>query len=331
MMPHFQYPYVLLLLFFIPFFVWRHFHTVKKRKASVKFPSIKIIQKIPSTWALKSRHLLIVLRMLVLSLFVIALARPQKGEHKEKVTTHGVDIVLAVDISSSMQTMDFKPKNRLNVAKGVIQNFVLGRQNDRIGLVVFAGKSFTQCPLTLDYGILVEFLKQVDFGMVEDGTAIGTALLNSANRLRESDAKSKVIILLTDGENTAGEVDPITAAKAISTLGIKVYTIGVGKNGMQPIPVDDPVFGRQMRQIETKVDEKSLKQIAQVTNGKFFRAQNKKALHEIYETIDKLEKTEIETTSYTSYVELFSRFLLAGLLLLFIEIVLFNTRFMKIP
>ncbi len=330
-LPHFQQPVWLLLLLLIPFLGLQQIRFNRKRKAAIRFPSVKIIQKIPSTWALKIRHSLLLLRLLALTTMIIAMARPQKGDSYTKQSTHGVDIVLALDISTSMKTMDFKPKHRLHVAKKVIEEFVLGRKFDRVGLVVFAGKSFTQCPLTLDYGILVQFLQKVDFNMVEDGTAIGTALLNAANRLRDSKAESKVVILLTDGENNRGEVDPITATKALKALDIKVYTIGVGKNGNQPMEVDDPFFGKRVVSVPTKIDEKSLKQIAKLTEAQYFRAQDPKALKEIYTRIDEMEKTEIETHSFTRYHELFAGLLIFSLCLLFVEIVLANTRFMKIP
>jgi Ca-activated chloride channel homolog len=213
----------------------------------------------------------------------------------------------------------------------VIENFVLGRSHDRIGLVVFSGKSFTQCPLTLDYGILTQFLRKVDFGMVEDGTAIGTSLLNSTNRLRLSGAKSKVIILLTDGANNAGEVDPVTAAKAAKALGIKIYAIGVGKDGEQPMEIDDPLFGKRIVSVKTDVDLPMLQTIATLTGGKSYRAQDAKALEGIYEDIDKLEKTEVKTTSYYRYHELFRNLLIIALLILLLETALANTRFMKIP
>jgi Ca-activated chloride channel family protein len=274
---------------------------------------------------------LLALRLAVIALMIIALARPQRGESLKDESTHGVDIVLTLDISTSMKAMDFKPKHRLHVAKQVIEDFVLGRSEDRIGLVVFASKSFTQCPLTLDYGIMVQFLKQVTFNMVEDGTAIGTAILTAGNRLRDSKAKSKVIILLTDGENNAGEVSPITAARAVKSLGIKIYTIGVGKSGEQPIEFDDPFFGRRIVTIPTKIDERSLKKIAELTGANYYRAQNPKALKEIYAKIDALEKTEIETITFNRYHELFAGLLLAAMFLLIIEVVLTNTRFMKIP
>src|SRR5690606_3797934 len=212
-LPHFQNPWFLLGLLAIPLLAWDYFRKNQKRKASIRFPSLAIIKRVPHSWAYRARHMLLVLRLLAIALMCIALARPQQGESIEDVTTNGVDIMLALDISGSMRTMDFRPRNRLFVAKQVIEDFVMGRKHDRIGMVVFAGKSFTQCPLTLDYGILVQFLRQVDFGMVEDGTAIGTGILNATIRLRVSGAKSKFIILLTDGANNSGEVDPVTRSE----------------------------------------------------------------------------------------------------------------------
>ncbi|HAO99483.1 MAG TPA: aerotolerance regulator BatA [Fibrobacteres bacterium] len=230
-----------------------------------------------------------------------------------------------------MRTLDFKPKNRLVAAKKVIEDFIMGRKHDRIGLVVFAGHSYTQCPLTLDYNVLAELLRKVDFGHVEDGTAIGTGLLNGINRLRGSTAKSKVVVLLTDGQNNAGEVDPVTAARAAQALGIKVYTIGMGKDGDQPIEIDDPVFGKRIVSVRTDVDMSMLRQIAQITGGKSYRAQDTHALEEIYGEIDKLEKSEIKTTSYYRYHELFMTLAYAALLLILAEAILANTRFRKVP
>ncbi|HKP97501.1 MAG TPA: VWA domain-containing protein [Fibrobacteria bacterium] len=330
-LPHFQNPYFLIGLAAVPFLAWDYFRKNQRRKASIRFPSLAIVKRVPHSWAYRARHALLALRLLAISLMCIALARPQYGEAIEDVTTNGVDIMLALDISGSMRTMDFRPQNRLVVAKKVIENFVLGRSHDRIGLVIFSGKSFTQCPLTLDYGILVQFLRQVNFGMVEDGTAIGTALLNSTNRLRVSGAKSKVIILLTDGANNAGEVDPITAAKAAKALGIKIYAIGVGKEGEQPMEIDNPLFGKQIVSVKTDIDMPMLRSVANLTGGKWYRAQDAKALEAIYEDIDKLEKTEVKTTSYYRYHELFRNLLIIALLILLLETALANTRFMKIP
>jgi Ca-activated chloride channel family protein len=330
-LPHFQNPVFLAGLAVIPYLAWDYFRMNQRRKASIRFPSLTIVKRVPHSMAYRARHMLLILRLLSIALLCVAMARPQYGEAIEDVTTNGIDIMLALDISGSMKTMDFKPQNRLVVAKKVIENFILGRQHDRIGLVVFSGKSFTQSPLTLDYGIVVEFLRRVDFGMVEDGTAIGTALLNATNRLRTSGAKSKIIVLLTDGANNAGEVDPVTAAKAAKALGIKIYTIGVGKDGDQPMEIEDPLFGKRIVSVKTDVDVPMLQSIADLTGGKFYRAQDAQALEDIYSTIDKLEKTEIKTTSYYKYHELFRNLLIAALLILLVEIVLANTRFMKIP
>lgn len=330
-LPQFHSPHFLWLLLLIPALYFIQRFQQKQRKASIKYSNISLLTKIPSSRALKLRNSIQLLRYLFLAALIVALARPQIGETLEEVSSEGVDIILTLDISTSMKTMDFKPKNRLVVAKKVIEDFVVGRKSDRIGLVVFAAKSFTQCPLTLDYGILVQFLRRVDFGMVDDGTAIGTAILTGTNRLKNSKAKSKVMILLTDGENNAGEVDPITAAQAAKAMGIKMYTIGIGKSGEQPIEIEDEFFGKRIVSVETKIDEKLLKEMAKITGGQYYRAQNPKALQEIYQTIDKLEKTEIQTQQFTRYTEYFTYVLLIGLGLLFIEVFLSHTRFMKIP
>ncbi len=330
--PHFQSPWFLLGLLALPLLAWYYFSRSEKRAASIRFPTLAHLRKLPPGWAYRARHILLFLRLAALFCFIIALARPQFGETLEEISTQGVDIVLVLDISSSMKTMDFKPKNRLHVAKQVIEDFILGRKHDRMGLVVFAGRSFTQCPLTLDHGILVQFLRKVDFGRIsEDGTAIGTALLNGANRLRESGAKSKVVVLLTDGENNAGEIDPVTAARAAKALGIKVYTIGVGKEGEQPMEVEDPIFGKRIVPVATRIDEPMLRQIASLTGGQYQRAQDPEALRAIYAKIDELEKTEIQTTSYSRWRELFGNWVLAGMALLLLEILLANTRFRKVP
>jgi Ca-activated chloride channel family protein len=259
------------------------------------------------------------------------MARPQSGEKGEEILTEGVDIILAIDVSSSMKAEDFKPKNRLHVAKQVVADFIRGRKNDRLGMVVFAAKSFTQCPLTLDYGILLSFLDQIDIGMIEDGTAIGMALATCVNRLRDSDAKSKVVILLTDGINNRGEIDPITAAKTAKAMGVKIYTIGAGKRGSALYPVDDPIFGRRYVRMPVEIDEETLQEIARLTGGRYYRATDGEALANIYREIGEMEKTEIKTKEYIRYTELFWYFLLPAMVLLGAEIVLANTRFRKIP
>jgi Ca-activated chloride channel family protein len=330
-LPHFQSPEVLWLLLLVPVLAWDAWRREGKRRASIRFPTTAGLRALPATWSQKLRHSLIVLRLATVTLLVIALARPQSSESLEEVNALGVDIALVLDVSSSMRTLDFKPKNRLNVAKQVLENFVTGRKHDRISLVVFSGRSFTQCPPTLDYDVLVQLLRQVDFGRVEDGTAIGTAILNGTNRLRGAGAKSKVMILLTDGANNAGEVSPVTAARAAKALGIKIYTVGVGKDGDQPLEVDDPMFGKRIVMVPTQIDEPMLREIAALTGGQYFRAQNPKALADIYAGIDRLERTEIRTSSHTRYGELFMKLAWAALALLLAEILLAHTRFRKTP
>jgi Ca-activated chloride channel family protein len=234
---------------------------------------------------------------------VIALARPQTGSARIEVKSEGIDIMLALDISGSMRAEDFKPYNRLYVAKDVAREFLRGRSGDRIGLVVFAGGAYTQCPLTLDYGILEELIAAVDFGQVPDGTAVGMGLATAVNRLRERKAKSRVVILLTDGQNNAGDIDPITAAEAARAMGVRVYTIGAGTDGPARIPVDDPVFGRRYVTIDASLDEPALRRIAEITGGRYYRATTAQGLLEIYQEIDRMERTEAETIETVRYEE----------------------------
>jgi len=271
------------------------------------------------------------LRMLAIFIFIIAMARPQAGQKEEEIITEGIDIILTLDTSSSMKAEDFKPQNRLGAAKEVIEEFIKSRKNDRIGLVVFARYSFTQCPLTLDYGTLLDLTEKIDIGIIEDGTAIGMAIANSVNRIRDSQAKSKIIILLTDGINNAGKIDPFTAAKTAKALGIKIYAIGAGKPGVALYPVEDPIFGKRYMQMETEIDEELLRQIADETGGMYFRAKDEKGLRDIYETIGKLEKARIETKEYADYTEIVGGFLLLGIIIFLVETVLTNTVFRKIP
>jgi len=272
-----------------------------------------------------------ILRMAAIFIFILALARPQAGQKEEEIITEGIDIMLTLDISGSMKAEDFAPQNRLGAAKDVLRDFIKSRRNDRIGLVVFSRYSFTQCPLTLDYGTLLELLDKVDIGMIEDGTAIGMAITNAVNRLRDSAVKTKIIALLTDGVNNAGKIDPLTASKAAKALGIKIYTIGAGKPGGAMYPVEDPIFGKRYVRIDTEIDETLLKNIADETGGLYFRAKDKEGLAEIYKTIGRLEKTKIETKEYANYTELAGVFMLPGFLLLILEIILGNTLFRKIP
>lgn len=270
-------------------------------------------------------------RALAFVLFVAALARPQKIAAEREYQTNGVDIVISMDISGSMLAEDFKPENRLAVAKQEAIKFIRGRENDRVGLVVFARKAFTQCPLTLDYDILVELTQQLRIGMIPDGTAVGMGLATAVNRLRDSQAKSKVIILITDGENNAGNIDPITAAELAKTFGIRVHTIAVGKGGLVPFPVNDPLFGKRYVQANVEIDEMTLKRISDITGGLFFRARDPEALRQIYEKIGELEKTEVKVKEYRSYEEYFHLFLIPALVLLFLEWLLARTVLMKVP
>lgn len=304
----------------------RHF-----RSAAVKYSDVRIVSRAARSQRRRFRAILPVLRVTAVALFFIAFARPRSGTEVRHVTSKGVDIMLALDVSSSMQAEDFKPHNRLYVAKEEIKKFVAKRVNDRIGLVVFSRYSFTQCPLTVDYDVLLRFVDEIDFGVIEDGTAIGMAIANGVNRLRESDAKSKIIILLTDGENNAGEIDPITAAGLAAAFNIKIYTIGAGKPGNAMFPVDDPLFGKRYVYQPTRINEESLREIAKVTGGKYFRARSEKELEDIYSLIDQMEKTEIEVSASIQYRELFHYFTIAGLILLALEVVLANSVFRKLP
>ena len=324
-------PEFLFLFVVIPVLIYWYLKKNQGASSTLKYSNLGIIKSVKKSPLKRFRHILFVLRIAVLSLLIVGFARPQSGQSEEEIITEGIDIIMAMDISSSMLAEDFKPKNRLEAAKLVAADFIKGRQNDRIGLVVFASQSFTQCPLTLDYGILLKFLEEIDIGMIEDGTAIGMALGNCVNRLRDSSAKSKVVILLTDGQNNRGELDPLTAAKVAKAFNIRVYTIGAGADGNALYPVDDPFFGKRYVKMEVKIDEDLLKQVAVETGGKYFRATDKEKLEQIYAEIGELEKTKIEVKEYTRYKELFLKYLVIALGLLIVEIVLANTKFKKIP
>jgi len=308
-----------------------YFRRKRFKSATIKFSDLRIVRRAGRTSRQRYRFILPVLRMLAVLLFIVALARPRSGTEYTEVTSEGIDIMMALDVSSSMQAEDFKPYNRLYVAKEEIKKFINRRINDRIGLVVFARYSFTQCPLTTDYGVLLNFVDQVDFGLVEDGTAIGMAIANGVNRLRESKAKSRIMILLTDGDNNAGQIDPVTAASLAEAMGIKIYTIGAGKPGNAMFPVQDPLFGKRYVYQPTRIDEETLKKIAEKTGGRYFRARSGEELDQIYAEIDQLEKTKVDIASHIQYKELFYLFTYAGLILLVLEIVLGQTYFRKLP
>lgn len=309
-----------------------YFRKNVRRTGTLRFSNLGVIKTVSKAPSKKYRHIIFVFRIIVVGLLIVAFARPQSGITEEEIITEGIDIILAMDISSSMKAEDLaRGKNRLDVTKEVAAQFIGGRTNDRLGMVVFAGKSFTQCPLTLDYGIMLKFLKEINIGMVEDGTAIGMAIANCVNRLRDSKAKSKVVILLTDGRNNRGELDPITAANVAQAMGVRIYTIGAGKRGKAPYPVDDPFFGKRYQYIQIDIDEDVLKKIANITSGKYFRATDKASLERIYQEIGEMEKTKIEVKEFTRYKELFINFLVLAFGVLILEILLANTRFRRIP
>jgi len=328
----FEDPAFLLLCLIIPFLIWRY---VRNQGAvRVRFSSVSSLKKIKPSASLYLRHSLIVFRCAALLFLIAALARPQSGHKSSEVLTEGVDIVLCLDTSGSMQAMDFalegKRATRLDVVKQVVEDFVKKRTNDRIGMVVFGEQAFTQCPLTLDYGVLLSFLKRVEIGMAGDTTALGSALATSVKRLKDVEAKSHVVILLTDGRNNAGRISPETAADIAKTYNIKVYTIGVGTAGPAPFLVDR-LFGKEFVWREVDLDEDTLEMIAEKTAGRYFHADNTAALEKIYEEIDELEKTEVTVKEYMEYEELFMWFVWPGMALVMLEVLLANTRFRKIP
>ncbi|HEX9652487.1 MAG TPA: VWA domain-containing protein [bacterium] len=331
-MLRFANPEFLLLLLILPVLVYWYWRKHKGATGTIRYSNIGLVKNVELTSNKKKyRHLTFGLRLLALGLLIVGFSRPQSGRTEEEIITEGIDIVLALDISSSMLAEDFKPHNRLEAAKLVAQDFIKGRTNDRIGMVVFAAKSFTQCPLTLDYGILMNFIEEIEIGMIEDGTAIGMGIANAANRLRDSKAKSKVVILLTDGQNNRGQIDPLTAAKVGQAFGIRIYTVGVGTYGEAMYPVDDPIFGKRYVAMPVQIDEPMLREIASLTNGSYFRATDKQSLENIFKEIDQLEKTKIEVKQYTRFKELFVQYLFFALGLIMVEVVLSNTKFRKIP
>ena len=277
----------------------------------------------------KLRHVPYLLKIIASIFLIIALARPQSSKNWQESSTEGIDIVLSMDISGSMLAKDLKP-DRLEASKNVALDFISKRKNDRIGLVIFAGESFTQCPLTTDHNVLSNLFKDVKSGMVDDGTAIGMGLATAVNRLKESDGISKVIILLTDGVNNKGMVPPLTAAEIAQKFGIRVYTIGVGTKGFAPYPFQTP-FGVQYQDVEVRIDENTLQDIATITDGKYFRATNNKSLQEIYKEIDSLEKSKIEVTEFHKKSEKFLTFALTSLIILFLAFVLQITYLKQIP
>ena len=322
-------PSHLLLLAALPLLALWYWRQQKKKGATLRYSHLgRVLEAAPS--ALRRRHWLFVLRTLGLALLIVAVARPQTGVSGEEIQTEGIDIVLAMDISSSMLAQDLKP-DRVEAAKQVAANFVAGRRNDRIGLVVFSGEAFTQCPLTLDYDILLTLLKEMRVGLIEDGTAIGMGLATAVKRLQDSQAQSKVIILLTDGRNNQGEIDPATAAQMAQAFGIRIYAVGAGTRGEAPYPIDDPIFGKRIVRVRVDIDEKTLRKVADQTGGQYFRATDRQSLEEVFKQIDQMEKTEIQVEQFTRYGELFHYPLAVGLLLILSEVALAGTVLRKVP
>lgn len=322
-------PRYFLLLLLIPATIGWYWYRLRHLQAKLQISTFAALSSIRPGWRVRFRHLLFGLRVAALTFIIIALARPQTSMSSQNISVEGIDIVLATDISGSMLAEDFRP-NRLEAAKDVATKFIKSRPNDRIGLVVFSGESFTQCPLTTDHAVLINLYNEIKSGMVDDGTALGDGLATAVNRLKESKAISKVIILLTDGINNMGAIDPVSAADIAALYGIRIYTIGVGTVGTAPYPFQT-AFGIQYQNVEVQIDEALLQKISAMTNGKYFRAVNKQKLENIYKEIDKLEKSKIDVTEFKRKKEEFFPFLLIAMVLLGLEVLLRQTVFRTIP
>ena len=331
----FESPWFLSLLLLLPVLAaWPVLARRWARPAGLRYADIRRAITARRSWRVTARPMLNMARIVALAFIIVAVARPQTGQAREIVKGEGVDIALALDISGSMASLDFEPQNRLEAAKVVISDFVQGRPYDQIGLVVFASNAFSQSPPTTDHNVLLRLLERTELATdlgIDDGTAIGMGLANAGNMLKDSDAKSKVIILLTDGVNNAGEIDPLTAADAAEALGLRVYTIGMGRPGEVPVPTVD-LFGReQIVYQESVLDEATLQEIAARTGGRYYRAQDTSALKEIYDEINSLEKSQVEVERFTRYQELMGWFLIPALALVASEMALRKTVFRKLP
>jgi Ca-activated chloride channel homolog len=325
---HFAKPGFFALLALLPVLIYLYVRPPRRNQGSLLVSGVKAFGK-GRSWKTLLRHTMFILRMLCLSSIIIALARPQTGSEQQQTTGEGIDIVFCLDISGSMLAQDFTP-SRMEAAKQVASEFIDRRPTDRMGLVIFAGESFTMCPLTTDHAQLKSQLSNVQSGLLEDGTAIGSGLATGVERLRSSKSKSKVIILLTDGENNGGSIDPSTAREIAKSYGVRVYTVGMGTEGFAPVPVQTS-SGVIMQREKVSIDEKLLTQIANETGGKYYRATDNESLDKIYKEIDQLEKSKFEVTSFTHYTERFFPFVLAALLFLMLEWILRFTLFRKFP
>lgn len=318
-----------LLLVIIPMAAYYVFRTLQGG-AAIQMSSVSGVEGAGKPLKYYGRHLPFVLRCAAMALLIVALARPQSSEQGSRTSTEGIDIILAMDVSGSMLAQDFKP-DRITVAREVASKFIVDRVNDRIGIVVFAGESFTQSPLSTDKRTLTNLMSQIRSGIIEDGTAIGNGLASAVNRLRDSDSKSKVVILLTDGVNNSGQITPLTAADIAASYGIKVYTIGVGTRGTALMPGYDRWGGRVLAPVQVEIDEETLTQIAEKTGGEYFRATDNKTLQQVYDKINELEKTKIETDDFTKYNELFAKYALIALALLVLEFLIGKLWLRRIP
>jgi Ca-activated chloride channel family protein len=323
----FAHPWYFLFLLAVPALWWWSF---ARRRAAVRYSDLSFLAGAPNRGPFLAR-LPLVLFSLALVAATVALARPQRGRQFQEVETRGIDIMLCLDISGSMQAEDFSPDNRLRVAKDRAKEFIARRSGDRIGLVIFSAASLTQCPLTLDRNILNGLIDRVDFGMLEDGTAVGLGLASAVARLKESKAKDRVVILLTDGVNNTGDIDPLTAAQAAQALGIKVYTIGVGSTGPVPYPVQDPLFGKRYVRVQIDLDTRTLDQVAAMTGGRSFLATDAAALGAIYDEIDRMEPTTFKVKQHTVYNELAGGWLAAAAVLLALGLGLAGTVLRRLP
>lgn len=323
---HPEYLYLLLLL--IPLTAW-YVIRLSKAQASFKLASLNAFKGLKPDLRVYMRHLPFVLRLISLALIIIVIARPQSVNSWEETETQGIDIVMALDVSGSMLAQDLLP-DRLQAAKKVASEFITDRKNDNIGLVIFAGESFTQCPLTTDHKVLLNLLNEIEFGLIEDGTAIGLGLATSVNRLKNSESRSKVVILLTDGTNNRGQIAPLTAADMARSYGIRVYTVGVGTKGMAPTPVNTP-YGIRMQNMPVDIDEKTLTEIAAMTGGQYFRAQDTEGLRQVYDEIDEMEKYLISVQNVTRRQELFLPFALVAMGLILLELLLRRTLLRSVP
>jgi Ca-activated chloride channel homolog len=325
----FAYPAFFWLLVLLPVMIWWYIARQQRQQASIIVSSIAKVSGIRS-WKSTLRHLPFILRVLAVACIIVAMARPQTRNDEEMVSGEGIDIVLCIDVSGSMLAQDFTP-NRMEAAKEVASNFIANRPTDRIGIVIFSGESFTLCPLTTDQAVLQSQVGNIQSGLLEDGTAIGSGLATSVDRLRASQSKSKVAILLTDGENNGGQIPPVTAKELAKATGVKVYTIGVGTEGFAQVPMQTIGGTVVMQREKVNIDEKLLTQIATETGGRYFRAKDNESLRGIYAEIDKLEKTKIEVTALKRYAEKFFPLAIAAAILLLLELILKFTIFRKFP